>query len=337
MNKKLLVTLGPSSFEEGIIKKMTAMGVDLFRINLSHTKVEKLEKLIKLIRKYTSVPLCIDSEGAQIRTQEVINGKAVLEKDSIIKISVENILCDAENISFVPNGIARFFKINDVIRIDFNHASIKIIEKQKTNFLAKVLSRGVIGSNKAVDLNRDISLPAITEKDRQAIKIGKDTGVKFFALSFANTVEDVKNFRKLTGNDSIIISKIESRPGLMNLNSILKKTDQILIDRGDLSRQVQIEKIPFLQMRIISIAKLFNIPVNVATNLLESMITNRSPTRAEVNDIVSTILMGADGLVLAAETAIGEHPIESVKIVRNIISHCRKWTPNTNMLEILEM
>ncbi len=335
--KKILVTLGPASMKGEVIKKMAEYGVNLFRINLSHTIPNDIEKYIKLIKTNTDVPICLDSEGAQIRTQEIKGGTVYLQKNSMVKVHYKTVIGDAENISFSPEGIAFQFSINDSIKVDFNLAAIKIVEKNKSYCLGKVITPGVIGSNKAVDVNRDIPLQPLTAKDKQAIEIGKEMGIKNYALSFANSRADVMQFKALAGKEANIISKIESKRGLMNLKDILDESDAILIDRGDLSRQIQVEKIPFLQRRIISIARIMERPVYVATNLLESMIKSQVPTRAEVNDVVSTILMGADGLVLAAETAIGEHPVHAVEMIRNIISLCGKWTVNTNINEVLDM
>ena len=141
--------------------------------------------------------------------------------------------------------------------------------------------------------------------------------------------------RNLIGEKSNLISKIESVKGVLNLDGILNAADQILIDRGDLSREVPIEKIPFLQRRIIARAKSKSIPVFVATNLLESMIDTKNPTRAEVNDVVSTLLMGADGLVLAAETAIGQYPLGVIKMVNALVRQYNRWTPNSSFEDIL--
>ena len=162
-------------------------------------------------------------------------------------------------------------------------------------------------------------------------------GVRNFALSFAGSGRDVEQLREIVGPDSTIISKIESRKALANLVEIIAASDELLIDRGDLSREVPIEKIPFMQRRIISMAKLRGKPIYVATNCLESMCISREPTRAEVNDIVSTLLMGSDGLVLAAETTIGQYPVEAVQMVRKLIDFTAKWTENTSLSEILEM
>jgi len=227
-------------------------------------------------------------------------------------------------------------RIDDELRIDFSSACIKVFERNKDHCLARVIVEGKVGSNKATDLNRELEMEAITPKDRKAIAIGKKMGIKKYALSFAGSKEDIKLLRELGGTDINVISKIESKKGLYNLNDILDASDEILIDRGDLSRQVDLTKIPFFQKRIISMARSKRVPVNVATNLLESMITFHAPTRAEVNDIVSTLLDGANGLVLAAETAIGRYPVDAVRIVRQLISHVERWTPNTSIRELLE-
>ena len=159
-------------------------------------------------------------------------------------------------------------------------------------------------------------------------------GIKNYALSFTNTAKDVLSARDIIGHSNLI-SKIESIDGVLNLKEILPLVDQILIDRGDLSRQISIEKIPFIQRSIISYAKNFKTPVYVATNLLESMTNNEGPTRAEANDVASTLLMGASGLVLAAETAIGKYPAESVKTINSIIKEYGRWTPKTSLQEIV--
>lgn len=335
--KKILVTLGPSSFNERAIKEISIQGVYLFRINLSHTEIEEVEDRINFIRQNTDIPICLDSEGAQIRNQKVENEEIYFKKDSIVKIHFETIVGDPENISFTPEEIAKQFIVGDIINIDFDLAAIQVFKKNKTCCFAKILKSGYIRSNRAVDLIRKIKLPAITEKDKEALKIGKEMGVNNFALSFANSKNDVNEMRAIVGGESSIICKIESEEGLINLKNILNVTDEVLIDRGDLSRRIPIEKIPFLQRRIISMARLYSRPVYVATNLLESMLEKRTPTRAEVNDIVSTILMGADGLVLATETAIGRYPVATVETIKKIIVMCKKWSPNTNILEILEM
>lgn len=335
MEHAILVTLGPSSLKEDFVKLCCRENVSLLRINLSHTSLKDVEPTIKKIQQWTDVPICLDSEGAQIRNGKMQAGHVAFQKEDFVRIHFNGVIGDSNNISFTPAGIAEQFEEGDGITVDFNSTCLRVVEKFSEYCLAIVEQGGMVGSNKATDLDRKVSLEPITKKDKEAIKIGRKLGIKHFALSFANCREDVEHMRKLVGTDSCLISKIESADGILNLQEILSATDQILIDRGDLSRQVPIEKIPLLQRRIISLARSKGIPVFVATNLLESMVITSIPTRAEVNDVVSTLLMGANGLVLAGETAIGKFPIESVIMVRKLLNQVQRWTPNTTLEEIM--
>jgi len=177
----------------------------------------------------------------------------------------------------------------------------------------------MVGSNRAVSVDREVLLPPLTGKDRAALEIGKKKGIIHYALSFANHPDDVRQLRSLATVGAYVISKIESRRGVANCEAILSESDAILIDRGDLSREIPIEYIPFVQKEIIRLAVAASKPVCVATNLLESMVAKSKPTRAEVSDIVNTIIDGASGLVLAAETAIGQYPIECANMIGSII------------------
>ncbi len=175
----------------------------------------------------------------------------------------------------------------------------------------------------------------INKKDVCANEIGRRMGVRNFALSFANCADDARRMRDLCGPRARLISKIESRAGLRNLEEILSETDELLIDRGDLSRQIPLEKIPFLQRSIVSAAKYSGTPVFVATNLLETMVHSHIPSRAELNDVVSTLFMGADGAVLAAATAIGEYPVRAVEMIRTLADEVEKWNSGLTVEEIL--
>jgi len=335
MTTKILVTLGPSSMSEKVIKDCEELGVDIFRINLSHTALENVGPAIDSIRQWTEVPICLDSEGAQLRNQVMVDECVSFTDGDIIEIHFEPIVGDARNMSFSPPGIARQFVAGDEISVDFNHLRLRVEEVLEDRCRALVVQRGTVGSNKASDVERELELEPLTEKDNKAIKIGLEKGIRIFALSFTNCLEDVEKMHDVCGADSSIICKIESRSGVENLESILSAADHILIDRGDLSRKIPTEKIPFLQRRIVSIARSHSTPVYVATNLLESMVMHRTPTRAEINDVVSTLLMGGDGLVLAAETAIGEFPVDAVRMIRNLIDETEKWTPNASIHELI--
>jgi pyruvate kinase len=324
-NKKILCTLGPASFDVQIMNRLEALGVNLFRINLSHTKLKDLPSLIQHIKDNSKVPICLDTEGAQIRTGDFIEPDITLRENTNICASGKRVPGNSITFNFTPIRIIDDFQIGDLISIDFNTALVQVIARNSEGVIMRVLNSGQIGRNKAVTVKRNLTLPPLTGKDISAIEIGKGLGLSNFALSFANSPSDVKSFRKLTGNHATIISKIESLAGLANLEAIAKLSDALLIDRGDLSRQVPLEQIPQVQKTIIKIGRTTRNEVFVATNLLESMVSNSVPTRAEVNDIYNTLLDGADGLVLAAETAIGEYPVECASMVTKIIDHFESY------------
>ena len=335
MSKKILVTLGPTSMNKETVEACTNLGVYVFRINLSHTPLNQVEDCIKRIQSWTDVPVCLDSEGAQLRNGAMVSEKVEFVEGEEVRINLDPVTGDSKQLSFNPISVSKQFEIDDEIQVDFNHLKFKVTEKSKDHIVAKVLNPGSIGSNKAADVNRDLKFDPLTEKDLGAIEIGLKNGIKNFAISFANLPEDVDVMRALCGNEAKIICKIESPSGVNNLEAIIERTDEILIDRGDLSRRVPIERIPFLQRRIISTARSLKTPVYVATNLLESMVTTQSPTRAEVNDVVSTLEMGASGLVLAAETAIGKYPVNAVQMIRSLMEEADRWTPNTSLSDLM--
>ncbi len=303
-----------------VIRRLTQLNVNLFRINLSHTAVADLAQQIKIIQDNTDVPVCLDSEGAQIRTGTMSGGAIALLENATVRAVPRAVAGSAEHFNFYPHEISKNFQIGDFISIDFNAVLVQITSIEGDDVLMRVLNGGRIGSNKAVTVARDIALPALTDKDRRSLDIGMDMGVRNYALSFANQAEDVYEMRRIVGDDATIISKIECLNGLDNLDAIAKASNALLIDRGDLSRQVPIERIPEVQKRILKRGRELGVKVYVATNLLESMIVEPAPTRAEVNDIYNTLADGADGLVLAAETAIGAHPIQCANMIVKMIA-----------------
>jgi pyruvate kinase len=318
----VLCTLGPASLNRPTIKRLEERGVDLFRINLSHTPLEMVAANIETIQALSSVPICLDTEGAQVRTGNMADQVHVSEAEHV-RLQPDVALGNERLISLTPATVFTEIQPNNLIGLDFDGVVLLVLKVDEQGVDTVVLNGGKIGSNKAVVISPSPQLLALSEKDRQAVQIGRHYGISHYALSFANSAEDVKELRELAGPGSTIISKIESKRGVLNLDDILEASDEILIDRGDLSREVPLENIPMLQKAIIRKVALVKKPVNVATNLLESMIVNRKPTRAELNDILNTLLDGASGLVLAAETAIGKHPVESVDIVLSMIERFR--------------
>jgi len=335
MTTKILATIGPASLNKEVINKLTLAGVSLFRINLSHTKLNEVSKVIDKISSWTNVPICLDSEGAQVRNQDMETESVYFSINTKVKIYHKQVIGNSTQISFAPSNVSKQLEVNDLIRIDFNALTLKVEKINGDYLIANVEVPGTVGSNKAADINREIHLEALTQKDKEALTIGLKKGITNFSLSFTNSAKDVMEMREIIGHNSNLISKIESIRGVQNLEEILPVVDQILIDRGDLSREVPIERIPFVQRKIISFANNKRVPVYVATNLLESMINTSSPTRAEANDVASTLLMGANGLVLAAETAIGKYPVESVEMVKSIIQQYDRWTPGSTFRDVI--
>lgn len=316
---KILTTLGPASLNGEIIKKLSDRNVDFFRINMSHTSIEQLKNHIKTIRKFSDTPICIDSEGAQVRTGLMPNNTIFNDRQRITLFSGNN-SGTSSSMGLWPSIVFAQLRPGMILTVDFDSVLLSILSVKENTAEALVLNGGRVGENKAVTLFPSVSLPALSEKDIEAFRVGLDHDIRDFALSFANSADDVLKVRSMVGKDSNIISKIESKNGVLNLDNILKVTDSILIDRGDLSREIQLENIPFLQKMIIKKGTEHNKNVYVATNLLESMMVNGSPTRAELNDVINTLIDGATGLVLAAETAVGNYPVATVDILRSLIS-----------------
>jgi len=315
---RMLCTLGPSSLNKQVIERLTDRGVDFFRINMSHTSLEALEEAIGTIRSFSSTPICVDSEGAQVRTGE-LKETMVFKDRQRVKLCRGRKQTSEGALPLWPDIAFDQLEIGHLIAVDFDSTLLMVREINDGEAEAVVINGGSVAMNKAVTLNPPPVLPPLSEKDIATVEVAKRHGIKDFALSFANSPKDVQQLRKLVGPDATIVSKIESVSGVQKLDGILNESDAILIDRGDLSREVPLENIPLIQKSIIQKANASHTPVYVATNLLESMMTNRKPTRAELNDVMNTLIDGANGLVLAAETAIGDHPVVTVDMLATLI------------------
>jgi len=315
----IIATIGPNSLKENIIREMDRWGTDIFRINLSHTEIENLKDIIYKLRSWTKKPICLDSEGAQVRTGKYSKGHIVLETNSLVQIVKYSEIENGNKLSIYPGMPEEILKVGDVLRIDFHSVIVQVIKNDGKNLLGRVLEGGIVGSNKGIAIDRMPFLPAFTEKDYAALKIGKELGIIHYALSFAYKKEDIIWIREQFDYPIFVISKIESYNALSNLLDIVRTTDAILIDRGDLSKEVPLQKVGVTQKYIMSFANKFEKPVYVATNLLDSMISGLQPNRAEINDMTSILFNGASGLVLAAETAIGNHPVEVVRMAAGVI------------------
>ncbi|MGH2571195.1 MAG: pyruvate kinase [bacterium] len=318
MKTKILCTLGPSSLSPEVIRGLDARRVDLFRINLSHTPAHKVEEIVALVRGCSSTPICLDTQGAQVRCGAMADDVALV-KGASVRLTAQEAVGTAERITLWPSSVFESLQVDGAVSIDFDGALLRVTSVGDGEAQAEVVEGGRVKSNRAVNVNPAPALPPLTDEDREAIAVGVRLGIKHFALSFASCAADVELARMLTPKGSHIISKIENRAGVRNMEEIIDASDAVLVDRGDLSREVPLEYVPFYQKVIVRQANRANRPVFVATNLLESMVTNRRPTLAEANDIANTLIDGVHGLVLAAETAIGIDPLRAVDIVRNSI------------------
>ena len=318
MKIAILCTLGPASLDPETIRGLDERHVDLFRINLSHTPIESVEPIIDLVRSVSQTPICLDSEGPQVRCG-FVEGQIHLEAGAQVRLSAEKVTSTGRELTLWPASIFDALRVGDRVGIDFHGAGLRVTAVGPGTADAVVVAAGKIASNKAVKIDPSPVLPALSEKDLLAIEIGARRGITHYALSFASGAHDVDSLRALTPAGAVIIAKIESRVGVQNVDGIIEAADAILIDRGDLSHEVALEQVPYYQKAIVRRANRGNRRVYVATNLLESMVTGTTPTLAEANDIANTLLDGVHGLVLAAETAVGMNPIGSVDIVLRAI------------------
>ena len=310
---KIICTVGPSTLNNTFLKFAKKNNVNLLRLNMSHLSIDNLIKSIKFIKKNCAIPICIDTEGAQIRTK--------VKKEKFFRLGKIITINDVQkNFHLYPGYISERIKINDLLDVGFSNLKIKVLKINGRKIICKVISSGKLESNKGVHvINRKVKIDYLTRKDLEAIEIGKKHNIKNFALSFTNSVKDVLNFNELLPNQNKIY-KIETLNACNHFHEIIKHANNLLIDRGDLSKDVKVENIPIFQRKLFKIKnKSRKKNIYVATNLLESMIENSFPTRGEANDIFNSLEMGASGLVLAAETAIGKNPISTVKFLNKMI------------------
>ena len=326
-NIKTIISLGPSTKNVEALKKIKAKGVDFVRINMSHSNIEDLKYFI-YHAKQINLKFVLDTEGPQIRTGDLVHDGAVIEVGENVKI-VSKIDGDVKNIvSIKPGSIITQLEAGDLMHIGPDTLILKITNTTTINegyITGNVIIGGELIKNKAVvirsGMGKSFFLPPLSEKDYESINVGLKENVKYIAASFIRSGSDVEHVRCATRGKMKVISKVECSQGLKNIDKIVEKTDYILIDRGDLSKDIPIERVPFAQKIIIEKAKEKGKGVFVATNLLETMVDKIKPTRAEINDIINTILDGAEGLTLSAETAIGKYPMECINTLNKVVQY----------------
>ena len=322
---KIIVTLGPATNTKADLYKLKDKGVDFVRINMSHSNIEDLKRAIRLAKE-VDIPFIIDTEGSQIRTGELPVDRISLQENDEVRIYTPESIGDQEGIIIKPGHILGQLEAGDLIHVDFDALIFRVsnVSSAKQGYItAMAVSDGTLGRNKAVAidsaLDKTFALPTLSAKDHRSIAIGLAEGVEHIAASFMRSGQAVEEVRQATKGAMKIISKIECVDGLKNLDDIIEQSDFILIDRGDLSKEIPIEKIPLAQRIIMQKANSKDKGVFVATNLLETMIEKNRPTRAEAHDVITTILSGASGLTLSAETAVGKYPMACVNMINRLI------------------
>ena len=327
---KIVATLGPASSSKEVIKKMMNSGVNVFRINFSHASHEDALKRINIIRGLNEelgfhVAVLADLQGPKLRVGE-IKENTVLNNGSIVTFTTKKLEEGNKGSIFMNYPLfAKDVNSGERILLDDGKLILEVVETNKSNtVLARVVQGGVLNSKKGVNLpNTKISLPALTDKDINDAVFAIKNGVDWIALSFVRHKKDVLDLKRLVKKysdfDIPIISKIEKPEALKNIKEIVEISDGIMVARGDLGVEVPAEEVPLVQKQLVHSAKLARIPVIVATQMMESMITSLTPTRAEVNDVANSVMDGADAVMLSAETSVGKFPVEVIKTMRKIV------------------
>ncbi len=330
---KIVATIGPATSSPEKIELLARAGVDVFRINFSHgTEGEHINTIssIKNIAEKLDFPIAIlqDLQGPKIRLGKIRNGKAFLENGAEFILTIKNIEGDAHIASITFPAVINDVSPGEVIFINDGLIKLKITKVDKENIYTRVIEGGEISDHKGVNFpNTRLSVPAITEKDKCDLEFGLKHGVDLVALSFVKSpeeVEELRNLMKHYGRVVPIISKIEKWEAVENLEEIVDVSDGIMVARGDLGVEMPIEEVPVIQKKIISMCNKKGKPVITATQMLNSMIENPTPTRAEVTDIANAIFDGTDAVMLSNETAVGKYPLESVSVMRKVIKNTEK-------------
>ena len=324
---KIIATLGPASNSVEQIHDLILAGVDVFRINLSHGDHESQDALIGAIKQAREQAgresaILLDTRGPEIRTSGIDAGYITLQHGQTFFLTIDSVTASSEQISVNYQGLADDVDIGDTILLDDGKLALRVLSLHGNDIRTEVLVGGRLGEHKRVSLpGIKVNLPALMDKDISDIQFGVEMGVDFIAASFIRKAEDILEVRRVLeelGGKQQIISKIENQEALDNLEEILDLSDGLMVARGDLGVELPPEKVPVIQKKIIQMANRQGKPVITATQMLESMITNPRPTRAEASDVTNAIFDGTDAVMLSGETAMGEYPLEAVRfLVKN--------------------
>ncbi|MDN5307772.1 MAG: pyruvate kinase [Eubacteriaceae bacterium] len=326
---KIVCTLGPATDSKELLKELILNGMNVARLNFSHGSHEEHAARInrvKEVRKELGIPVAImlDTKGPEIRTGELADGKVELVKGEEVILTSEIISGDAKRVSISYANLPGELDAGNRILIDDGLIQLEVKKIDKSEICCEILNGGSLGSRKSINIpDVNIELPALTEKDKGDIVFGIQQKIDFVAASFVRKPQDVLEIRKVleqNGGDRInIISKIENREGVEKIDKILAVSDGIMVARGDLGVEIPAEEVPLVQKSIIRKCNLLGKPVITATQMLDSMMRNPRPTRAEVGDVANAVFDGTDAVMLSGETAAGAYPLDAVKTMNNIV------------------
>lgn len=336
--------MGPNTNDRELMKKLVENGMNIARFNFSHGDHEEQKMrmdMLKSIREEIGQPVAIllDTKGPEIRTGILKdNQKVMLEEGSTFTLTTEEIEGDAERVSITYDGLTEDVGPGKRILIDDGLIELEVKNVSETDIICKVLNGGELGSRKGVNVpNVAVRLPALTKKDREDILFGAEQGVDFIAASFVRSAEgvlEIKSLLKEHGAPYIpIIAKIENEEGIRNIDEIIRCADGIMIARGDLGVEIPAEEVPYLQKMLIQKCNDNFKPVITATQMLDSMMRNPRPTRAEVTDVANAVYDGTDAVMLSGETAQGKYPLEALQMMVHIVENTEKHLDYEVILE----
>jgi pyruvate kinase len=322
--------MGPAVESPEKVRELIAAGMNMARLNLSHGGYPEHQARLDRVReaaKEAGVPVAIlvDLQGPKIRLARFKDGPHSLSRGDIFTITTEDIEGTKERVGTTYKGLPGDCKPGDRILIDDGKVTVEVLEVKGSDVVTKVIEPGAVSNNKGINLpGVAVSVPALSEKDMDDLRWGLKAGADFIALSFVRSADDIVDVHRImdeVGRRVPVIAKIEKPQAVANLQGIVDAFDGIMVARGDLGVELPIEEVPLVQKHCIELAREAAKPVIVATQMLESMITNSRPTRAEATDCANAVLDGADALMLSGETSVGEFAIEAVQTMARIISH----------------
>jgi pyruvate kinase len=325
---KIVCTLGPAVESPEKVRELIAAGMNMARLNLSHGGYEEHQSRLDQVRAAAAeagVPIAIlvDLQGPNIRLARFKDGPHDLSRGDIFTITTDEVEGTKDRVGTTYKGLPGDCKAGDRILIDDGKVTVEVTEVKGNDVITKVIEPGAVSNNKGINLpGVAVSVPALSEKDMDDLRWGLRAGADFIALSFVRNADDIKDVHRIMDEEGIrvpVIAKIEKPQAVDNLVSIVDAFDGIMVARGDLGVELPIEDVPLVQKRCVELARDAAKPVIVATQMLDSMITNSRPTRAEATDCANAVLDGADALMLSGETSVGEFAIEAVQTMSRII------------------